>query len=605
MRPINSGIQGLASEPGDPNSSGNAAILGQQLDQRRCEQLRFIDEEWPAYQEAGDAARNWMRIRGANDHNYFSKVLAIFSRIQNCGVSVSRKVEGNNLLRYLLFNSPAPLNPHRAVARAIRAYVMYNEWLDADVRGNIRQRLSHLNDNTSTNQTENHQYIYTSQKILSREIFGLQNTAGYAELKNKMILLIRDIFTQGLWEFGSNYQEFTRGALIDLVDLAQDQEIREYALLALDYLLVEQAAFSIGHYFSGAKVRIYEWGVNSDVESVYTRYADALYGTPHPQRSRTTVGAMPIEIVATNYSPLVANYLQFQQASPFETSAKQGSIYNVGNRGQFETHHHYFYKGNSYGIGVNQRVEQEYGSHHGYVNVHIQSSSHRLARVFPWSLSEIGGQVSGSAERSFGYKNVAFSVNGGSIRRGNESQMDRVPARLFYSKDFTSREINGCRAFLSDGTTYVAWMLSEGNVQQWQSTEYGGFLESSFRSDRGYGEISTFEVGDASTYGSFQNFKNSILSRNNGQCPRLNGNWVSWRNKGGVLLEFGRQGTFQAKVNGVLQNPAAQTDRISSQFLNNHILAAGSWRVEFDYANRRLLGDTQRFAPQKHWGLQP
>ena len=581
------------------------------LDLRRCAVLHNIDQRLSTKASQADEQLQLLRlVRGHHEYDYYDKALAVFALVQHCGEDQSRLGEANRLLRFASFNAfPAQSGGrvffgstsaawrHRPLHQALRLYFLYRDQLDGDVRDEFERRLSWMAHGfTATSEyTENINLMVNAAGLLAREASGQTGDAAYLAERDWLVEALGDVGRHGFWEWGSGYGLFVTAPLLNLADFAVDPAVKREARLAMDYLLAEVAEFSLGTYFGSARVRSYAQWTLTDWTNPFTLYAEATFGD-------SSVSAAPAEFLVTNYTPLVVHRALFLDDAPRESWSRQESSETLDRDGQPAGHNYWFRREHGFSLSVNQRPGPVGVSAHNFVTVYVQSAASRNARVVSWAFpSNVPwDKVNGFGERAYGLKNVAFMVNGGSFfELGHpETQVRGVPAGIFASADFSSRDLDGCWAFLSDGTTYVAWTPTQGQPVLGTATTWGGHIQSTYKSPGARGEVSLLEVGDAETYGSFGEFRESVKSRLGGDCPRWHGDQVSWITRDGDGVVFSGDGVA---VNGAAVSDA-DYPRFSSAQLDGFDLVTADQALHFDFDTGALSGAVERLPSAFRWG---
>jgi hypothetical protein len=255
-----------------------------------------------------------------------------------------------------------------------------------------------------------------------------------------------------------------------------------------------------------------------------------------------------------------------------------------------------------YAISTMQVLDTRYlvlpsGGTHDIVGCFVQSGADPAEHVVPYGHQMEGGprKRRNASERYFGYDNVAFANQGGRVHAiWASGGVDDVPIRLFHTPAFRAT-LDGGWAFLSDGTTYVAWAPTVGDPildpesGTWNDPETLGSWLRSAHVPGPEGETAVIEVGSAAEFGSYEAFRADITSRN--PRPRVDGEgWVSYTARDGGELEFGPGG---ARVDGASVSLEGWP-RAEMPGLADYELTVPEGAVRFDFATGEMSGDLGR-----------
>lgn len=579
------------------------------LDARRRQLLQKVDG-W--YKSApGDPVYPGpnLKLSGGYHEFYFQeKVLAVLGLV-NLGIApASRIEEANKLLRFELLGQYKVTNAgqingqyavhwnHRERSLGMRIWFLFNNWLDADLKQEYEKRLSWLLVGAYDSSSENIKFSNNSARFLAHEYLNQTDTSTFASVKGWLVDRLKGIGQWGPSEWGSTYNMWTHCAILNLAEFAQDPQIKKLATMAIDFFFAQQSGFQVaGNYCSGG-IRVYgHWLYAYDTpQSVAGQVL--FFGNAFVESTVRYHGTW-VEWGVSNYRPPVAieNLMM----------AQQGSEAKMTSWGK----DHRCYRGNKFAIATIQNlVDNYYGldgqsETHNIVNCYVMSSNGDVNQVIPTTIPPNYIKYRSTVDKSFGYANVAFSNGGGFCKKAwSGGTANNVPIRLFCQKNY-SWQISGKWAFLTDGITYVAWTPTKGNpifdpesAELADPAKVGYYLKSDFTPDE-TGETAVIEAGDGAMFGSFENFKNDIISRN--PNPTWTDGKVVYVAKDGATIEFG---TNSAYVNGQAFDQA-NWPRAQMFGLNNFTISSGGATITYDFSGGNIIGNVARMQVNKVFGF--
>ncbi|MHC4445719.1 MAG: PKD domain-containing protein, partial [Planctomycetota bacterium] len=624
------------------------------LDIRRLDTLKQYDAwqtlgpEDPAY-----ATPNFTLPKGTHQSKYQAKALATFGLVQQGviqGPVANIRLQGaNKLLRYTISRWPAN-GPgdvigqyaggwnHRERNMGVRLYYLYrhypdpdndNYYMEQDIRDDFDQRMGWAVDWPYDQSSENIKSTTNSLIFLAHEATGSTDPVlhpSYANVKSWWVDKLRSYGNEGFFEWGSVYNGWTLGAILNLAEFAEDDEVRTLARMVLDYTFGLKSGFSINGYFNSAAVRQYGyWSLcpfvtdsngemhHYDTET-QTDIIHTLFFRKPPLFNVPPDGHLNdwVEWAASNYRPLSLikdMYLDNYNSETCITNADRWHMYSyVMNHAAITTH---ITLANQYYVGGANDT-------HDIVQCAIQSRAGATNHVMTYPVHPNTSHVNNTQkmrsynDRSFGYRNMAIVSGGGFTKRAwSGYYMENVPIRLFYSKDFSTVEFDSGWAFLTDGNIYVAWAPTIGDpipdpdsLTFTDPTIYGSWLRSDYPPDDGGtyndGEVAVVEVGDQESFGSYEAFKIEILNRNT--RPRWKDEKVVYTARDGSVIEFG---TSYAKVNDYPVNLWIAPRAFSTLGINNHELSVYDRTIRFDFNREKMYGDRDRLAVTNYYGPTP
>lgn len=561
------------------------------LDTRRRKTLQTIDQA-PVF--AGNPSwpqPNLSLKPSFNEADYLEKILAILGLVDLGATPSTRISEANQLLRHAMLGRwPAASAQsivgqyssawaHRARSLAIRLWFLYSAWLDADLKQEYVKRFQWLLIPPYTGSSENIKLNTTNAIFLAHEILGQTASATYQQNREWLISYLKGFGKDGSHEWGAGYNGWTIGAVLNLAEFAQDPTVRKVAEMGVDYWLARTSGFQIGGVFCSGGVRRYGHGMFAS-ENPQTRVMRILFFGPSGGQGEWAV---------TNYRPLVSVHNLFVNAGPAEARVTE-QMWRYRN-----------HRGESFSLATQFNVEPDYYvSTHDESTCYVQSSGGPLNHVIPYGIPVGLSKWRSTVDRSFGYQNVALLHGGGFCRRTwTGSVQHDVPIRLFYHKNF-SVEIQGKWAFLTDGTTYVAWSPGLGHPvvdaesnEVWVEGNAGKWLRSdAIPTDAG--ESSVLEAGDAASFGSYAAFKSSILSRN--PNPDSSSGQIVYKAKDGAMLILG---PGYATVNGQAWSPSSHP-RAQMPGVNGFSIAGG---IAFNFNTVSTTGTLSRVGVNHTFGI--
>lgn len=562
------------------------------LDARRKSMLQTVDQLLKI--GAGDGSLpgpNLTVTPGPSDAYYLEKALAIFALIDIGAADASRISEANKVLRYSI-NKWAVTNPqqiigqyatrweHRSRTLAMRVLLFYHNWLEPDVKQEFDKRADYYCTSPYAQSSENIRFTTNQAIFLSHEYRNKTNLSSYTQVKNWMIDTLTAIGNDGVGEWGTTYNMWTMGAILNIADLAQNTTVKNLATMVVDHWLAQQSGFAKNGKLCTSAVRRYDHWVIGYIEP--QTVVSQLFFTGGTYVSVKDFGTWE-EFAASNYKPPAIVDGLYDSNSDVEAKMTTVGIWR-----------HHSYCGKDYMIASMQMPQGIPSNLHNLVTSYVQSTKNIWNEIIPHTLPP-GDHKYCVNERSFGYKNMAY-VHGGGLTKaawGGPGYKTNVPVRLYYAKDYAV-EIQGKWAFLTDGVIYVAWGTTQGNPiidpdsGSFTSPTKGSWLRSSFNPGDA-GETFVIEVGDAASFGSYEGFKNDIVSRN------ANPSASSYTAKDGANVEFG---PGYAKVNGQQFNPDTYPRAQMPGVNDNNI--GGEFTLDFN--NATWIGTVNRMSGNLHFG---
>jgi len=566
-------------------------------------------------------------IHGTHQTDFQAKAMGIFALVQQGLTPASRLDEANRILRYVINAWPA-YGPgdvigsygqgweHRERCMGVRLYYLYKDYMDADIRQDFENRMGWAIADPHNSGSENHKLTINQLIFLAHEATGQTHLSTFGDIKAWMIDKLRYFGNSGFHEWGSVYNGWTLGAILNLADFAQEQEVKKLAEMVIDHTLGCSAAFQIDGYYNSPAVRQYGFWIIAPF--TFDGVAEHYYDTEIQTDIIHTLfyGAPPIEYrndwiewAVSNYRPPAVfeqMYYNSRNSETYMTSDHRWHMYSyIMDRAAIATHHTLV---NNYYAGVNDT--------HDIIQCIIQSdagpTNHLVTHAIEPRTSHLlsCAKRRSSSYRSLGYKNVVF-VNGGGLSKcvwaGGGGGISGVPIRLFYSKDFTVT-LEGGSALLTDGNTYAAWVPTIGNpVHDPESGTFtdpiahGSWLKSSYMPpDDGDGEAAVVEVGDPESFGTFDDFKNEILTRNS--RPLWFDGKVVYMARDGAILEFGLD---YASIDGVPVNVGNYPRVDSTLGIWDNVFYVNDQILMFDFNGSQVYGPQERLPSTRYYGLTP
>lgn len=561
------------------------------LDTRRKQLLQELDQTPVQPGDPQYPMPNLTLKYGFGENDYHEKILAVFGLI-DMGVEPSSRIsEANKLLRYVMLGrNPAPTQTsligqyasawsHRSRSLGIRQWMLYKGWLEPDIKQEFLKRLNWLCVGPYNQSSENIKCSNNNATFLAHEILGKTNLATYQENRQWWIGFLKNFGKDGAGEWGTTYNGWTVSAILNLAEFAQDPTVKKLATMALDYWMARTSGFQIaGHFASGAVRRYGHWLFASNPPQSHIAKVNFFGGAEYW-----------VEWGVTNFKPLTAVQSLYVNAGPGDSRITETKW------------RHQSHRGAKFALSTQLNfVPDYYQSTHDIVSCFAQSAKGPQNHVIPYGLP-FGADTKwrSTVERGFGYKNVGFVNTGGFCRRTwTGGQQHNIPIRLFYFKDF-SVQISGNWAFLTDGVIYVAWAPTIGNPivdpdssQLSNPTKTGSWLRSdAVPTDAG--EACVLEVGDAASFGSYENFKNNILARN--PNPTWNNNQVVYHAKDGATIVFA---LGYGSVNGQVWDPDAHP-RAQMAGVSGFSISGG---ITFNFDAVATTGTLTRVSANKTFG---
>jgi hypothetical protein len=405
----------------------------------------------------------------------------------------------------------------------------------------------------------------------------------YEDNRIWLVDAIKKWMNEGASEWGTQYDAWTALCILNLAEFAEDDEVRQLAIGALDYWLARQAGFAIdGRYVSG--------GVR--------RYGHWLFEPVPPQTSIAEVLFLGdksdtnwVEWAASTWRPLAVVDALYDQAGPFEAQITELGKY-----------HHYAWHLEDVALATQQNLASDTFTSpetHDVITCIAQSRAGIQSWVVNYNIQPGDTKYRSKMDRSWGYGGIAFCRGGGDTRKAwSAGTRAEVPLRLFYDTRFEV-QLEGGWAFLTDGSAYIGWAPTRGSPKQdpdaldWTGAGVGGWLVSTYTPDAA-GETAIMEVGDASSHGSYAAFKADLLSRHGD--PSWEDGHVVVTAADGAELDF--SGAFM-KVDGVEQDPGAWP-RAAHFGLDGATVFDGSRTAVLDATTGSWSGDNERLASD--WG---
>jgi len=573
--------------------SATPIIADTPLDQRRLSVLQQADAAYNlGPQDNNYPTPNRTLSNTTSQNDYQSKILAVFARVQQGQTSTSRIDEANQLLRYVINRWPASGRDnlvgqdakawnHRERNLGARIYFLYKDYMDADILEDFENRMNWVVGDPQTSSSENIKMTSNSLIYLGHEASGNTQAATFDTIRSLIVSKLRSFGNTGFFEWGAPYHFWTLGAVLNLAEFAEDQEVRTLANMVVDYTMGCMAGFSIEGKFNSAAIRKWYWTYS--------------YTEPHTDTIKTLFFQAAnydyftwLSWAAGNYQPLTAieeMYLNSQNSETTATLVDRWHIYSyVMDRVAISTHH--TLADNYYGNP---------GETHDIAQCIIQSKGGDTNQVQTYAIHPTyDNKYRCQHDRSFGYKNVAIVNGGGYTRKAwSGGTLTDVPIRLYHSS--FSVTLDSGWAFLNDGNAYAAWAPTVGNPID--DPEISDFLVSDYIPTDD-GESAVVEVGDPESFGSFTDFKNEIKTRN--PRPRWTSNKVTYTARDGTVMEFG---TNYAKLNGVNVNLNGYPRFDSTLGIADNVFNVSGQTIQFDFDNSQVIGPQDRMAVTRIYGF--
>jgi len=558
------------------------------LDARRLAMLRALDSQIPVATEEPALAGPNLMLAGEDDPSrYQQKVLAILGLVDAGATPSIRVSEANRLLRYSMHKWPvtepgqlrgqyAKVWNHHSRTLALRIYCLYASRLEEDILAEYRQRLKWLVAPALRRSSENIRFTNNSAYFLAHEAMYATDRESYADVKGWLIENMQAIGVTGAHEWGRNYLSWTIGAILNLAEFAEDEEIRRLATMAVDYYLAQVSGFVVNGNYGSSAVRMWKWTFSPVLPQT------AMVRTLFPKTLPMLEDGLRVEWIVSNYRPpkIVAELVANEHPSEARITTGQ------------EKWRHHVWRGDRVLIATHQairkgRFDLHTGGTHGVLGVYIQSAKSPRNCVFPFGCSPMTPpkKQRNLTERYFGYHNIGFAQHGGVVRAvwAGGGRFPDIPIRLFYSFGFKRRLEDGW-AFLTDGEAYVAWRPTLGKPvddpdanSRTESPKWGGRWLKSTHVPGPEGETSIVEVGDAMSFGSFEAFCRDILTRN--PSPTWLDDKVVYQCRNGAIIEFGSEAV---KINGAVVT-VKDYPRAEMPGVRDYTIFSGGTRVTFDF----------------------
>ena len=582
-----------------PPSLPRSATTLTALDARRLAMLRVLDGQLRLGPEDASLPKPNLTLQGrGGDATYQQKVLTALALVDTGATPAERVSEANRLLRYALHKWPvrgpqqlrgqyAKVWNHHSRTLALRLYCLYSNRLDEDLLAEYRKRLRWLLAPALRRSSENIRFTNNSAYFLAHEAVAATGQDSYGDVKQWLIENMRTIGVRGPHEWGRNYLSWTVGAILNLAEFAEDDEVRRLATMVIDHYLAQLSGFVVkGNYGSGA-VRMWKWTFSTVLPQT------AMVRTLFPEAFPLLDEGLRVDWIVSSYRPPLAAASLFAGERPAEARITTGQ----------EKWRHHVWRSNRVLIATHQAVSNgkfdlRTGGTHGVLGVFVQSARSPRNCVFPFGCSPMTPPAKhrNVTERYFGYRNVGFAHHGGVVRAvwAGGGKFPGIPVRLFRSFGFERTLADGW-AFLTDGEAYVAWRPTQGSPADDPETdartakpEWGGKWLRSTHVPGPEGEVSVVEVGDAQTFGSFEGFCKDVRVRN--PDPRWRDGKVTYLCRDGAMVEFGSD---SVKVNGVSVDPE-DYPRIDMPGVRDYTVVSGRTRVTFDFEAIKVHGDLPR-----------
>ncbi|MHC4799899.1 MAG: PKD domain-containing protein, partial [Planctomycetota bacterium] len=560
--------------------------------------------------------------------DFQAKALAVFALVQQGETDPSRIEEANRILRYVINAWPA-YGPgdiigngngwvHRSRTMGVRLYYLYQHYMDPDILEDFENRMGWAIADPSTSGSENHKTTTNQMIYLAHEATMQTHLSTFDDIKSWWIDKLKYFGNSGFHEWGSVYNGWTLGAVLNLADFAEDQEVKKLAEMVTDYTLGCSAAFQIDGYYNSPAVRQYGFWILAPFfhDGVEQHYYDTE--TQTDMIHTFFYGAPPIEFRNDWIEWAVSNYRPPTVVQQMTHNSRNSETYLTNDNNRW---HMYSYIMDRVAIATHHTLASNYYSGganttHDIIQCIIQSdagpTNHLVthAIVPRTSHRESCSKRRSNKDRSFGYKNVAI-VNGGTpsicVWAGGGSKPN-VPIRIFHSKDFTV-ELDSGWAFFTDGNIYAAWAPTIGNPiadpdsATWTDpVEHGSWLKSDYTPpDTSDGEAAVVEVGDPESFGSYQAFKTEILTRNS--RPRWIDFKVLYTARDGTVIEFGLS---HAKLDDTIVDPSSYPRADSTLgIIDRTFLLGGGQSIEFDFDNLQVIGSMEKPGTTRFFGFPP
>ncbi|MEM7049341.1 MAG: PKD domain-containing protein [Acidobacteriota bacterium] len=468
--------------------------------------------------------------------------------------------------------------------------------------------------------TENHLMINNSFKLLSKQAADVETTdPGYLAIRDWWLDFLPWAISNGFSEWASSgeYETWTWTAILNLADLAADEEVRELATIAIDYNLALQAGQSAaGGMFASGGTRAYHYEILGDYRQTRTHLAQLLMtGGDLTEHGGGIHG--PVAFAVSNYRPLVLVDEVFRNglvAGETALTIQQGRY-----RQSCSPWFQHTYRGKTFALGANVTPKAAYYEPHDTVIGYVSTTTSPTSHVVPigyhpeeWN-RYARHRTTKRSERGFGYKNVLIYTQGGISDWPSADPAGPQPPRLYVSSDFRTVEADpgGKWIFLSNNRTYIAWQPSVGRPEVEEGMDPprdggGFFLRSKIDLEdlTEAGETCVLEVGDADLFDSYAQFKQDVKSRN----PDFNGQKY-WTKDGDEINYLPGSSTYQYSVNG--ESPftpsTANWPRAQMAHLQDNELTFGDQAATFDPTDSNgdgfyLEGDVERLEGHFRFG---
>ena len=591
--------------------SGQCAGKRSALDARRTDLTRRTDERYGPGEEDAALPRPNLVLPGEKNGaagSYLNKSLAIFALVDIGDAPEGRLTEANAYLRAMMHKWPvegasdllgeySSVFNHSARTVFIRLCALYRDSFEKDVREEIDRWLELYCAPPYERSSENIRMTRNSSQFLAHELARNTELESYAAGKAWLMSTMTSLLRDGPHEWGRFYLEWTMGAVLNLAEFSEDDEVRRLATMAVDHYLALLSGFHVRGSFASGSIRSWGWSL-----SALTPQADLIHAL-FPERFELVEGIWPLTTwIVSNYRPLRVVARLHANRRSLEARLSTGSS---------QTWRHYAFRSRDVMIASHQAPQNgsfrlPTGGTHDIYGMQVQSSASPRHCVMPFGCVPLAGpsKQRSRMNRFFTYRNVGFAQTGGTMHGvwAGKGEFPGVPLRLFHHFAFEHEIVDGW-AFLTDGAIYVAWKPARGvpefdaeTSERTADEAYGGrWLKSSYVPDA-KGEACVVEVGDTALFGGYERFKRSILRRN--PSPVTDDGRILYRTRDGVLLELGED---YVKVDGAEFDPEPYP-RAEMPGVSDLTVSAGGSTVAFEVDRLVMEGDTRRAPSRVRFG---
>ena len=379
---------------------------------------------------------------------------------------------------------------------------------------------------------------------MAHEYLGRTDLSTYSELQAWIRERLPGFLDHGFEEWGSNYTSSTFMSLLNLAELAADEDTRRLALAAVDLYVGLQGVQSVGTSFAAGRVRTYRssWAVSTPGQ---TTWAEALFDAPITDDPAIAMeyATDDLAVFVSNWSPFDVHRMLFDDRSAYEAKHR-----NASRSLYFSTDGHF-------ALGTIQSTDErlflDETVTHDVFSVFVTTAAGQQSFVTPYGLpmadEPAPSKIISLHERSFGFEDVAFVHHGGDTRGvWTGGGVDDVPIRLYVAEGFgLAPIIEQGWVFVQDaaGEVFVGWAptmgdpVDAGEVRMVGNEPVGYFVRST--AEQHFGETAVVEVGSIAGYADFDGFRSEVLARN--PRPRIAGadGALSYVTRSGTTLRWG------------------------------------------------------------------